>query len=231
MLYIIWSRLCWCISPQKLLFCYHLPTRGRVGVKLGDAWYVSNVSIIFDASCLFMHHFLCVLFTLHGVFMHFPELPINEMPQFQFPVFCCFCVSEKLHRKYSRNWTKQNLKSLITWHEDRVQRRAGDGPGASHTLWWRRLGLARAPGGVTAWSIPWHHPFAYLFPPSQNPKGPNSFPENIMQATIVIDVRSGGSRSSSRHPAGEGNHHQRPSSSPCLPPEWCVSSLPWTMGP
>jgi hypothetical protein len=32
-----WSRLCWCISPQKLFFCYHLPTRGRAGVKLGDA--------------------------------------------------------------------------------------------------------------------------------------------------------------------------------------------------
>jgi hypothetical protein len=30
------------------------------------------------------------------------------MPQCQFPVFCYFCVSEKLHRKYSRNWTKQN---------------------------------------------------------------------------------------------------------------------------
>ena len=25
-----------CMSPQKL-FCYHLPTRGRAGVKLGDA--------------------------------------------------------------------------------------------------------------------------------------------------------------------------------------------------
>jgi hypothetical protein len=60
-----WSRLCWCMSPQKLLFCYHLPTRGRAGVKLGDAWYVSNVPIIFDAPCLFIHHFLCVL--LHFV--------------------------------------------------------------------------------------------------------------------------------------------------------------------
>jgi hypothetical protein len=29
------------------------------------------------------------------------------MPQCQFPVFCYFCVSEKLHRKYSRNWMKQ----------------------------------------------------------------------------------------------------------------------------
>jgi hypothetical protein len=64
-LYIVWSRLWWCMSPQKVLFCYHLPTRGWAGVKLGDAWYVSNVSIIFDAPCLFMHHLLCVL--LHFV--------------------------------------------------------------------------------------------------------------------------------------------------------------------
>jgi hypothetical protein len=27
-----------------------------------------------------------------------------------------------------------------------------------------------------------------------------------------------GSRSSSQHPAGEGNRHRRSSSSPCLPP-------------
>jgi hypothetical protein len=65
----------------------------------------------------------------------------------------------------------------------------------------------------------------------ENPKGPNTFLENILQAATIIDARSGGSRSSSRHPVGEGNHHQRLSSSPCLPPEWCVSSLPWTMGP
>jgi hypothetical protein len=74
MFYIVWSRLCWCMSPQKLLFCYHLPTRGRAVVKLGDAWYFSNTSIIFDDPCLFMHHLLCVLFILRGVFMHFPEL-------------------------------------------------------------------------------------------------------------------------------------------------------------
>jgi hypothetical protein len=29
------------------------------------------------------------------------------MPQCQLPVFCCFYVSEKLHRKYSQNWMKQ----------------------------------------------------------------------------------------------------------------------------
>jgi hypothetical protein len=58
-----WSRLWWCMSPQKLFFCYHLPTRGRAGVKLGDAWYVSNVSIIFDAPCLF--YTIWFVFCLH----------------------------------------------------------------------------------------------------------------------------------------------------------------------
>jgi hypothetical protein len=53
----------------------------------------------------------------------------------------------------------------------------------------------------------------------ENHKGPNIFPRNVLQATAVIDPSSGGSRSSSRHPTGEGNHHQRPSSSPCQPPE------------
>ena len=38
-------------SASKILF-YHLPTWGRAGIKLGDAWYVSNVSIIFDCSML-----------------------------------------------------------------------------------------------------------------------------------------------------------------------------------
>jgi hypothetical protein len=60
-----WSRLCRCMWTQKLFLCYNLPTRGRAGVKLGDAWYVSNVSIIFDAPCLFLHHLPCVL--LHFV--------------------------------------------------------------------------------------------------------------------------------------------------------------------
>jgi hypothetical protein len=34
---LLWSRLCRCMSPQKLFLCYHLPTRGWAGVKLGDA--------------------------------------------------------------------------------------------------------------------------------------------------------------------------------------------------
>jgi hypothetical protein len=60
------------------------------------------------------------------------------MPQCQFPVFCCFCVSEKLHRKYSRNWTKQKPKFLF------FSTRDGGEPGASHTMGRRGQPLAHA---------------------------------------------------------------------------------------
>ena len=53
-------------SASKILF-YHLPTRGRARIKLGDAWHVSNVSIIFDCSML-----LYLLFwTILGFIFHF----------------------------------------------------------------------------------------------------------------------------------------------------------------
>ena len=54
------------IPHQKFCF-YHLPTRGRAGIKLGDAWYVSNVSIIFDCS---MPYYL-LFWTLLGFIIHF----------------------------------------------------------------------------------------------------------------------------------------------------------------
>jgi hypothetical protein len=68
-------------------------------------------------------------------------------------------------------------------------------------------------------------------PRREKPKGWIAFPQNILQAAAIVEVRSGGSRSSSRHPAGEGNPYWRPSSPPWSPPEWCVSNLPWTTGP
>ena len=53
------------IPHQKLCF-YHLPTRGRAGIKLGDAWYVSNVSIIFYCSMLLYYPFWMFMgFILH----------------------------------------------------------------------------------------------------------------------------------------------------------------------
>jgi hypothetical protein len=54
----------------------------------------------------------------------------------------------------------------------------------------------------------------------EKPKTLINFPRNNLQAAaVVVDARSGGSKSSSPHPAGEGNHHRRPSSPPWSPPE------------
>jgi hypothetical protein len=68
-------------------------------------------------------------------------------------------------------------------------------------------------------------------PRREKPKGRIAFPRKILQAAAIVESRSGGSRSSSLHLAGEGNPCQRPSIPPWSPPKWCVSSLPWTMGP
>jgi hypothetical protein len=56
-------------------------------------------------------------------------------------------------------------------------------------------------------------------PQREKPKPLINFPRNLLQAAVIVNARSGGSRSSSRYPAGEGNPCRRPSSSPWSPPE------------
>jgi hypothetical protein len=56
-------------------------------------------------------------------------------------------------------------------------------------------------------------------PPREKPKGQIAFPRNILQATAVVEIRSGGSSCSSQHPAGDGNPCRRPSPPPWSPPE------------
>jgi hypothetical protein len=85
----------------------------------------------------------------------------------------------------------------------------------------RRRGARGQPHHGVARPSPWprHHmvrpaslqPDAALSPINsprrEKPKGRIAFPRNILQAAAVIEVRSGGSRSSSRHPAGGLLHH------------------------
>ena len=53
--------------PHQIFCFYHLPTRGRGGIKLGDAWYVSNVSIFFIVPCYYIICFVCLM----GFIIHF----------------------------------------------------------------------------------------------------------------------------------------------------------------
>jgi hypothetical protein len=153
------------------------------------------------------------------------------MPQCQFPIFAVF-VFQKIYRRnilgIGRNKSQSSyfFRSVMESKAEMEGSQRAPAPchGASHHL--------ATPGpGVGPWSTFWRCPFVYIFPSMGKPKEPDQFPWNILQAATIVDARSGGSRSSSRHPAGEWNHRRRPSLSPCLPPEWCVSSLPWTMGP
>jgi hypothetical protein len=100
------------------------------------------------------------------------------MPQCQFPVFCYFCVSEKLHKKYSRNWMKQkpNIQKFTE---------------ASRSLKRRRRGAMGRPHSRAAWPSPWLRPLC-VWPPwstsdaapspiktprQEKPKDPINFPE------------------------------------------------------
>jgi hypothetical protein len=92
----------------------------------------------------------------------------------------------------------------------------------------RRRGARGQAHHKVAWPSPWprHHMVRIGGPPSDAALSPISsprrkktrgwiaFPQNILQATAVAVARSGGSRSSSQHPAGEGNPCQRPSTPP-----------------
>jgi hypothetical protein len=84
---------------------------------------------------------------------------------------------------------------------------------AQATPWPRRV-VVWAPSPLPNAALP-----PIYSPRQENLKDPINFPRNLLQAATVVDTRSGGSRSSSRHPPGEGNHHRRPSSSPWSPPE------------
>ena len=98
------------IMPSSTLhqkFCfYHLPTQGRAGIKLGDAWYVSNVSIIFYCSMLYY----ILFWTLMGFIIHFYIIfganLLTGGPAQNCCFFAYFTVSKKRNIKRSRNGTK-----------------------------------------------------------------------------------------------------------------------------
>ena len=104
-------------SHQKFSFS-HLPTRGRAGIKLGDAWYVSNVSIIFDCSMLYYLLFWTILgFIFH--FYNFWDQPINRRPSPELLFFAYFNVSEKRNIKRSPN----GMKPSETWFSHQIRSR------------------------------------------------------------------------------------------------------------
>jgi hypothetical protein len=118
------------------------------------------------------------------------------MPQCQFPVFCYFCFSEKLHRKYSRNWTKQkpNLLFLPKLRED--QRWDGGAMSQPHHQGarpspWPRPPVVRPPG-----------------PTSEDALSPIKSPrrENLMDGSLFLETYCKPPPSSKRDREDPGAH-------------------------
>jgi hypothetical protein len=131
------------------------------------------------------------------------------VPVLCFLLFLCF-----------RKATQEIFSNL-----DETKARPAIFPEASRSPKMRRRGARGQPHPRVAWPRPWPRnqgvrppgppPDAALSPiyspRREKPKDQINFPRNILQATAVVDARLGGSRSSSRHRAGEGNPCRRPS--------------------
>jgi hypothetical protein len=93
------------------------------------------------------------------------------MPQCQFPVFCCFCVSEMLHRKYSWNWTKLVPELLFFPEEDRRPNESRrEARGQPHHEGVRPSPWPRPPMVRSPWSPPDDAPSPIKSLPMENPK-------------------------------------------------------------
>jgi hypothetical protein len=126
-------------------------------------------------------------------------------------------------------WNKSRTSRILPKLPE-SRRGDGEGPQGGHTTRGRGLPLARA----HLWRGPPGPPLAPPLRLYRPPDGKNLNTRSLFQKHIVIRHRRRpeirGFKSSSGHPAGEGNRHRRSSSSSCLPPARWVSSLPCTMG-
>ena len=156
-------------TPHQKFSFYHLPTRGRAGTKLGDAWYVSNVSIIFDCSMLLYYPFWMFMgFTLH-LYIIFGTNLLTRGPA-QIAVFCLFqCFEEKEYQTESK---RNETFGRVTFGTEAIQetwsRRQGSFEEAT-----RQGGAPYPPGRAPtlvgpSW-LPWPTSFAYICPYTLKP--------------------------------------------------------------
>ena len=145
------------IPHQKFCF-YHLPTRGRAGIKLGDAWYVSNVSIIFDCSMLYYLLFWTILGFIFHFYIIFGTNLLTGGPAQN----CCFLPISEFRRKRISNGvqTEWNLQERDFWKgydPGDLEFKPGKVRGS------QEIG-GHAPCLLGPSSLPWPISFAYIGP-------------------------------------------------------------------
>jgi hypothetical protein len=128
------------------------------------------------------------------------------MPQCQFPVFCCFCISEVTQEIFSElNETKAE-PPIFTEASRRPKMRRRGARGCPHHRGARPSPWPRPPMVSPPGPPPDDAPSPIKTPRREKPRGRITFPRNILQAAAIVESRSGGSRSS-RHLAGGLLHH------------------------
>ena len=94
------------------------------------------------------------------------------------PVFCCFCISEKLVRKYSRNWTKLHGRTYfirIHMESKGVTKRSQEGPTRTQgagppAVPWARVGPRGSPAAALS---------PTYSPRCKNPKCLSHYPRKV----------------------------------------------------
>ena len=140
-------------TPHQNYPFYHLLTRGRVGIKLGDAWYVSNVSITFDCSMLYYLLFWTLLaFIIHFYIIVGTNLLTGGLAQ------NCFFPILGFRRKGIPNGvqTEWNLREhdFITEHDPGDLDPTSRNKGGGHGVGGAPTPKARPPPSWAPWCSP-----------------------------------------------------------------------------
>ena len=146
------------------------------------------------------------------------------------PVFCCFCISEKLYNKYSRNCTGQNPSVLFLRNEARARRGARGSKPRGQTRPRRGQPRARAWGvsGPTK-STPTPPLRPYIIRREETLRAREEIHEEL-RSRRQRRTHLGGFWKLFPAPCRRENWSPEASTSPCLPPRWCVSSPPRDYG-
>jgi hypothetical protein len=142
------------------------------------------------------------------------------MPQCQFPVFLLFLCFRKVTQEIFSELYETKAEPPIFIEASRrpkMRRRGARSPAHHRVVWpspWPRHHMVRLGGPPSDAALS-----PIKSPQREKPKGQIDFPQNILQATAIVEARSGGSRSSSGHLVREGNPCRRPSTPPWSPPK------------
>ena len=102
--------------PDQIFCFYHLPTWGRAVIKLADAWYVSNVCIIFDFSMLYYIQF----WTLLGFIIHFYIIFGTNLLTGGPAQICCFFAYFRVSQKKNIKRSPNRMKPSGTWFSEQT---------------------------------------------------------------------------------------------------------------